>query len=797
MTGHQKWAGGISFVGSGIICLSVCAPAQAQSDSNVIYVTPLSQATVDTQKFPHPAQTLDAREISRKGVADATQALNDQATGVNLVNSQANPYQPTILYHGFEISPIQGTPAGLSVYVDGARFNTPFGDLAIWSLLPDEAISSLSIEDGNPVFGLNALGGAINVQMKNGFNFSGGQAELSGGSFDKIEGNLEYGRQSGNVASYMDLGETHEGGWRDEQSSDIQNFYGDLGWRGEHAELHFNLTLADSQLNGPGTVPVELLGADPSSQFTGPNRIGDKYAKFGASFQDQLTPGTSVQAVLYYDYLREQLANGNGPNDLPCGPGPDAAYLCQGGGRRSTTIGGGLAGGSLIPNFEPTPDAYGYYAYSQLNLNTSNTNGYGGSAQITNTAPLFGLANLFVAGLSYDGGFTKYNAAGYLGAITAARNYLTVPGIPSPGYILDEPGTVPVNVVIRNAYYGAYSSDTLNITSKLSLTGSARFNIANFALNDQLAPDPNAPGAGLTGRHYYEHVNPAIGAAYDVKPFLVLYGGYTEANAAPTPAELSCASPEDSCSLANFMSGDPNLKQIVTRTLQAGIRGTAAGPDVSIITFNADFYSSNSNDDIAFLQSPYNPIGEGYFSNIGDVRRAGMDAGLKIDASRWSIYASYSLIEATYQSSFIEQTNNPSADANGNIAVQPGDHLPGIPRNIIKFGGNFNATRRWNIGLDLTAQTSTYLYGDEANLTPPLPGYIVLDLFTFYQLTPRLQFFGGIDNLTNTRYYNYGTFSPTGLDGGVYVAQAPNYANPRSYSVAAPIGGYAGVKFTF
>ena len=259
----MRCAQGVFLSGFALTMVALATPAWAQDDSDVIYVTPLSHATVDAQKFPHPVQTLKAKDLTRKGVANATQALNDQAAGVNLVNSQANPYQPTVLYHGFEISPIQGTPAGLSVYVDGARFNTPFGDLAIWSLLPDEAISSLSLEDGNPVFGLNALGGAINVQMKNGFNYSGGQAEFSGGSFDKIEANLEYGKQYGNTAVYVDLGETHAGGWRDEQSSDIQNFYGDLGWRGDHAELHFNVTLADSQLNGPGTVPVELLAADP------------------------------------------------------------------------------------------------------------------------------------------------------------------------------------------------------------------------------------------------------------------------------------------------------------------------------------------------------------------------------------------------------------------------------------------------------------------------------------------------------------------------------------------------------
>jgi outer membrane receptor protein involved in Fe transport len=772
--------------------LLAAAPAAAQSESDIIHVTPLAHATVDVRKFPHPVQIFSSQDLSRNGTASVTRTLSQQAAGVNLVNSQANPYQPTILYHGFEISPIQGTPAGLSVYVDGARFNTPFGDLAIWSVLPDEAINSLSIEDGNPVFGLNALGGAINVQMKDGFNNQGGEIQLSGGSFGRIEGNLEYGKQAGNTALYVDLGGTHENGWRDEQSSGIQNFYGDLGWRTMQEELHVNLTLAHSDLNGPGTVPVELLDADPSAQFTGPNRITDKYAKLSTNFQDKLTADTSLQAVLYYDYLRENLSNGNGPNDLPCADDPD--YLCQAGGTGdpSTTL-----GGAQIPNFAPMANAYGYYAYSQLNLNTTNTNGYGGSLQLTNATPILGLANHLVGGLSYDGGFTKYDAAGYIGGIDAARNYVTLPGIPDPGYILDEPGTVPVSVVIRNAYYGLYASDTLNLTPKFSITGSFRFNIANIALHDQNPPDPNAPGGGLTGRHYYEHVNPALGAAYDITSTLMVYGGYAVQNAAPTPAELSCASPEDSCSLANFMSGDPDLKQIVSRTWQAGLRGTAAGPWTSIVTYNADAYLTNTNDEIEFLQSPYNPAGEGYFSNIGNVRRAGFDASLHVDAPRSSLYAIYSYIDATYQSSFIAQSNSPAADVDGNITVQPGDRLPGIPHHIVKFGARYNATPCWTLGIAVTVQSSSYLYGDEANLTPPLPGFAVVDLTTSYRATPALQLFLNIDNITNAKYYNYGTFSPVGADGGVYVAQAPNYSNPRSYSIAAPIAVYAGAKYSF
>ena len=169
------------------------------------------------------------------------------------------------------------------MYVNGARFNTPFGDLAMWSLLPNDAIQSLNLEDGNPVFGLNALGGAISVQMKNGFTAHGGEASISGGSFGQIQGNLQYGKQVGNVAAYVDVGALHEAGWRDLQSSDLQNFFGDLGWKGPHTTLHINATLANSTLAGPGTVPVQILAADPAAQFTGPNSIADKYAKLSAT----------------------------------------------------------------------------------------------------------------------------------------------------------------------------------------------------------------------------------------------------------------------------------------------------------------------------------------------------------------------------------------------------------------------------------------------------------------------------------------------------------------------------------
>jgi outer membrane receptor protein involved in Fe transport len=239
------------------------------------------------------------------------------------------------------------------------------------------------------------------------------------------------------------------------------------------------------------------------------------------------------------------------------------------------------------------------------------------------------------------------------------------------------------------------------------------------------------------------------------------------------------------------MSGDPPLKQIISRNAEIGVRGATLLGGMTL-GYDADAYDNNTSDDIEFLQSPYNTTGSGYFANIGSVRRAGFDTKLTLQTARWQVYGGYSFISATYGSSFIEQSNSPSADANGDVTVSKGSHLPGIPSHLFKFGARYWLTPKWQIGLTGTAQTSAYMYGDEANLNRPLPGYVVLNLDMQYQVTKRLQLFANLDNFTCAKYYNYGTFSPL---GAVYTTQALD--NPRSYSPAAPVGVIGGMKLTF
>ena len=198
---------------------------------NVIGISPLLGSGIDRDLVPAETHVLTSKDLSRDGTPNAVNALNQRLGGVTLDSASGNPYQPTFFYHGFQASPLQGTPQGLAVYVNGMRFNQPFGDTVDWELIPDIAISTINVVGSNPVFGLNALGGAVNVLLKDGFTYQGGEADLSGGSFQQIQGEFQYGRQDGSTSYYVAGNALHQNGWRDLQSSSIQNLYGDLGWR--------------------------------------------------------------------------------------------------------------------------------------------------------------------------------------------------------------------------------------------------------------------------------------------------------------------------------------------------------------------------------------------------------------------------------------------------------------------------------------------------------------------------------------------------------------------------------------
>jgi outer membrane receptor protein involved in Fe transport len=736
----------------------------------VVGSTPLLGSGVDRAKVPAETQVLTDRDIVRDGNADALQALNETVPGVTLDAAAGNPFQPSLFYHGFQASPLQGNPQGLAVYLDGVRFNQPFGDTVNWDLVPDLAIERMDLVGSNPVFGLNALGGALSVKMKNGFTYQGTEVDLLGGSFAKYQGELQYGIESGNVAVYLAANGLNEGGWRDLQTSDLGNFFGDIGWRGDRGELHLSATAAQTRLNGPGTSPIQLLAVDPAAQFTAPNLITNKFTQVNLNGSYVISDETSLQGVLYYNYLLQKVVNGNVSDIAPCDDG--SGLLCVSPGAPATA-----RNGVAIPDF------LGGGPYSELDQQSTNTNGYGVSLQATNRRDLLARPNRLVAGVSFDGAQTLFGANSEIGGLSAVDRTFAGPGI-----VVDQAdGSIaPVRVAVSNAYYGAFFTDTYDLTPRLSTNVSGRFNLARIDLADQL-------GSALTGNHTFSRFNPAGGLTYKLLPDLNVYVSYADANRAPTPAELTCASPASPCSLANFFVGDPNLQQVVSHTVEAGLRSRLHPfPDATLSGEIAWFRSALDND-ILFVNSPIE--GRAFFRNVGNTLRQGVDLNIKLATGRLLAWVGYSHTDATFQTGFVESSeNNPFADVNGNIRVRPGDRLPGIPANLLKLGIDYQATDAVVVGGTGIFAGGQFLFGDEANLTPQTPLYFILNLHASYQVTPHLQMFALLENAFNVAYYTFGTFSPT---ASVAIAEAPGITNPRSLSPAAPIAITLGLRATF
>jgi iron complex outermembrane receptor protein len=306
----------------------------------------------------------------------------------------------------------------------------------------------------------------------------------------------------------------------------------------------------------------------------------------------------------------------------------------------------------------------------------------GASLQASNDAKLFGHDNRFTAGGSIDHSRTRFSSNSTLGFINPDLSLTINPAIPGNGAVihtLGNLGFVPVELDARNTYLGLYATDTFDITPQLSLTAGGRLNVARLQMADL-----TGASSDLNNDLTYTRLNPLAGLAYRVVPGLTLFGGYSESNRAPTPLELGCSNPARPCLIESALVSDPPLRQVVSHTYEAGLRGNLPVSE-GRLDWKIGAYRTDVSDDIITTAS--NIQGRGVFQNVPATRRQGLEVGAQYSAPRFMVYANYSFIDATYRfNGTIASPNNPMADADGNIFVAPGNKIPGIPAHQLKAG---------------------------------------------------------------------------------------------------------------
>jgi iron complex outermembrane recepter protein len=735
---------------------------------------PILGSGLDADKVPNTTYVLASRDLTRSGGSTIASALDSWSGSVNLNATIGNPNQPDLQFRGFTASPLQGTPEGLAVYLNGVRFNESFGDTVNWDLIPLFAIDSLNLTSANPVFGFNALGGAVAIQMKDGFTYKGVGAELSAGSFGRLNTHLEAGQQWGHWSAYAALGSMQDQGWRLDMPSNGAQFYGDLGYQNDNDELHLSLSAGRDDLVGTGPTPPALLALDPR---TAPGLDYPGYMKNQAwtlSLREthQFSDTLSLQGTAYVRAFHQYLLNGNVIDASACNDNP--ATFCTTG-----------LDNALVPLYDQygrrIPLSAGGEYPAELDSDDIHTHASGGSLMLVSNASLGDHGNHFVLGASIDHGITDLIGASEMASFNLDRDAI------GSGLEINSNGAGaigPVDLQTTNTFLGVYLSDTFDVSDRFSLTANARYNHAQILLDDQI-------GTSLSGDHYYHRVNPGLGATYKLATNLTGYVNYAENNRTPTAAELSCADPQRPCTLASFFIADPNLAQVVSRTVEGGLRGQDAWLGGRFTWSTSLFRTTNSND----IQEVASDIpGRGYFTNAGTTRRQGIEINTDYRGGRWHVFANYSLIDATYESDLaLSSPNNPYADANGLIYVHPGDVLPGIPRNRLKLGADLTVTSKWTVGVSLQAMSNQVLFTDQSNQTPRLGGYAVSSLHTEYTFTPSLQAFLNIDNLFDKRYATVGMYTNA---SGVPFPQLPGgeIGITRDYGAAPPLAFLTGIR---
>jgi iron complex outermembrane receptor protein len=775
------------------LCAVNAAHAQLAPSGNdqqlqtvIIEASAIPGVPIDADKIPGNVQSLSAADLSRDGLASLTQALDSKLSSININDALDDPFQPDIIYRGFEASPVLGTPQGLAVYQNGVRINEAFGDTVNWDLFPSIAVNRVNLVSSSPVYGLNALGGGIAVNMKDGFNYQGSDLELSGGSFGNHAAAVQYGENSGTFGLYVAGNALANTGWRSYSDDSLRQLYAVLSVRTDTASLDLSYTRGDNQMDGQGSSPLQEQAVGRSLVFTGPQTNINRLNFITLNGTLKFTDTWSLQGLLYYRQYQQIVSNGNTTDDTSCTTAADAGSLCQSDGMTPVTN----SAGTPLPDISKGGALY----IGENDFETINAYGRGAALQTSDSAAIGGLINEFAAGATLDYAELNFFSGTQIGLINSQlfvdpSNLIVDTAESSPF------GGNPVNLKGLNRNLGAYFTDTLNLTPAFALTASGRYNSAIVDIQDLL-------GTALTGDNRYTHFNPAIGGTYALSPAMTVYAGYAQNTRTPTASEIECSNPLTPCLLPSNLAGDPpTLRQVVAHTIEFGLRGKLATDSAGsgTLSWNLSGFRTDLDDDIYGIATT---ISTGFYQNIGSTRRQGIEAGLNYSSHAWSTYLNYSYVDATFESALtLPSPSNPFQDAFGNIQVAPGNHLPGIPQHRIKAGADYKPMTNWTIGASIRFVSDQYFFGDESNQNAPLPSYQVIDLHTSYSPSRSLQIFASIDNLLNAKYATYGIYSdPTGSGTpGVPVngvSNGPGVDN-RFSSPAYPFGIYGGVRIFF
>lgn len=753
-----------------------------QSHIYVIGTTPLSSVGTDIDKYAGNVQSVLAEDIENAHAVDLSEILIRRIGSINVNTSQGNPRQNDVFYRGFLASPLAGSAVGLSVYMDGARINEGFGDTVNWDLIPQSAISAITVIPGsNPLFGLNTLGGALTLQTKSGRMFQGTELEGSGGAWGRLDAQLEHGGYHGEYDWYLlaDVGE--EDGWRVRSPSKTRQVFAKLGWENNFADLDLSYIYNDNDLIGNGFAPESLLAIDREAVHTFPDNTINELHHFNLQGSYGLDDLWDLSGnVFYRNYERSTL---NGDAETEC----EAVFvdnmqedllapaLCFG------TVADALARtritelfddrGSVLSGVTPLELEAG----GELRDSLTETDTYGVTLQMNFIGDLFGLGNQLLFGIDHSRIDSQFIQTETEADLQRFGN--------SVGTVNPAMRELAVNVKTEQEALGLYVSNALDLNDQITMTLAGRWQDVNIEISDQTGEPENAD---LNGEHDFDRFSPAISMTYQSNPKTTLFINYSEGFRVPTAAELTCADPDDPCNLPNAFVADPPLDPVIARTVELGVRGQLDLGDG--LFWDAALYRTRLHDDLLFTVTEAG--GGGFFRNIGRTLRDGLELGISGQHNQFVYFANYSYIDASFDSQVVLAS---VVDPDG-VQVRAGNKIPGIPEHTFKLGMDYQLLSSLWIGGNMISVAGTHLRGDEGNALPETGSYTVFNLSAKFQAHQHLELWAKLDNVFDREYETAGARN---FNANADIISGSDIAEERFVAPGAPRAGWLGISIKF
>lgn len=743
----------------------------------VVGVSPVTSFNVPLAQYPGNIQVLRENDIESQKSSSFSELLGRSAVSVNLNEIQGNPFQLDLNYRGQRLSPVLGSAQGISAYLDGVRINEAFGDVISWDMLPESAISTITMIPGsNPMYGMNTLSGALVMTTKNGLTHEGNEVELTAGSFGRQRADVGVGRNLGNgYHAYAAVTTFKEDGWREKSDSKLTNAFIKFGRDTEKTSWNVSAMGGTSDLKGNGLAPHDMYTTNYRQGYSFYDITENKSQQISFAGIHKLSNEEKLSLTTWYRHAKRKGNNGDVNEDY-------REYLeCY------DELGGTFSYSGCATDFSnQAQNGWNAPENALINKNNSKQETYGATFQWDKQLG----AHKLLSGVTLQQSKTRYQQWSADAEFDDARVAIIEGDFENQA---DHKG--------KNNQYALFIGDVFTPAPGTLLMGALRYDYAKVN-NDLISWEEDGDEHPTKESFSYKKLNPSFGFSQVLNKQATVFGNWSQGMRVPTAFELGCSNPDYPCRVPTGLQDDPYLKPIISQTAEIGFR--LFPTEKTRVTIAA--FSNINKDDVMFVRAPSGTMNEGIFQNIGNTQRDGIELTARHRESRWELGASYTYLKARYKSSL----TLPSLEED--LAVTSGTRIAGLPEHFFKFAAMYRLTPQVRIGGDVQVYGSQVVAGNETKNSPAvqaggdaedasgvdkLAGYGILNLNANYEYARGFNFFLRVNNVFDKKYASYATLGYNMFPGTQLVQPGGEAEGAVFYAPGAPRAVFAGVRYEF